>query len=485
MAVACGDGFTIFLTEQGDVWACGRNKDGQLGLGTDVHQLLPSHVGGRKVFSGESLVMVATREKHTAGVAKDGALWSWGDGHFGQLGHGDRKPRQRPQRLGKERFGGSPAVMVACGGGHTLVLTAAGLVWSCGYGFFDQLGHGDHKDKLRLTLVADKQFRKAHIVMVAAGGCHSVALGAEGQVWTWGFKGHWKKGNGKNHGAAVPMLLAGKALGGASAVLVAAGDGHTVAVSRDGALWAWGRGEEGQLGLGNLTNRLVPMRVGGEQEFGGQVLMAACGDWHTLAVTKAGTLWLWGRGGDGMLGLNDTNDRLVPTQVEAQHFGNAKIVSVAAGATQSAAVTEHGRLYTWGEGSRVEEETFSSSEEDEEAEEVEVPSGLGHGDGETKLVPTPVAPALLQGARVGRCYGLPPLHALAFVMGNHFRLGRAAQNAPAAADNGKDCAYVSMPGELMQRMVEACGAWPEGRTGELEGIVRLMGGGIIDERGST
>jgi len=41
------------------------------------------------------------------------------------------------------------------------------------------------------------------------------------------------------------MLLAGKALGGASAVLVAAGDGHTVAVSKDGALWAWGRGEEG------------------------------------------------------------------------------------------------------------------------------------------------------------------------------------------------------------------------------------------------
>jgi len=227
------------------VWACGRNKDGQLGLGTDVHQLLPSHVGGRKVFSGKPLVMVATREKHTAGIAQDGALWSWGDGRFGQLGHGDRKPRQRPQRLGRERFGGSPAVKVACGGGHTLVLTAAGPVWSCGYGFFDQLGHGDHKDKVRLTLVSDKQLRKAHIVMVAAGGCHSVALEAEGQVWTWGFKGHWNQGNGKNHGGVVSMLLAGKALGGASAVLVAAGDGHTVAVSKDGALWAWGRGEEG------------------------------------------------------------------------------------------------------------------------------------------------------------------------------------------------------------------------------------------------
>mmetsp|Transcript_66033 Transcript_66033/g.107128 ORF Transcript_66033/g.107128 Transcript_66033/m.107128 type:complete len:418 (+) Transcript_66033:600-1853(+) len=417
--------------------------------------------------------MMAAGSMHTAGVTKDGTLWSWGDGFYSQLGHGDRKPRERPERLGREMFGRSPAVMVACGGGHTLVLTAAGLVWSCGYGFFDQLGHGDHKDKLRLTLVADKQFRKAHIVMVAAGGCHSVALGAEGQVWTWGFKGHWKKGNGKNHGAAVPMLLAGKALGGASAVLVAAGDGHTVAVSRDGALWAWGRGEEGQLGLGNLTNRLVPMRVGGEQEFGGQVLMAACGDWHTLAVTKAGTLWSWGVGDDGRLGHNDDNNRLVPTQVEAQHFGHAKIVSAAAGNAHSAAVTEHGGLYTWGRG-----------REDDEYEN-EFPAGLGHGDGETKLVPTRVVPALLQDTRVGRCHGLPPLHALAFVMGNHFRLGRAAQTALAAVDNCRHSGYVSMPRELVQWMVEACGVWPEGRAGELEGVVRLLGGGMMKPRGST
>ena len=77
-----------------------------------------------------------------------------------------------------------------------------------------------------------------------------MALEAEGQVWTWGFKGHWNQGNGKNHGGVVSMLLAGRALGGASAVLLAVEDGHTVAVSKDGALWAWGRGEEGQLGVG-------------------------------------------------------------------------------------------------------------------------------------------------------------------------------------------------------------------------------------------
>jgi alpha-tubulin suppressor-like RCC1 family protein len=57
----------------------------------------------------------------------------------------------------------------------------------------------------------------------------------------------------------------------------------------------------------------------------------ACGEDHTLAVTKAGTLWSWGNGASGKLGHNDENNRLVLTQVESQHFGHAKIVSATAG----------------------------------------------------------------------------------------------------------------------------------------------------------
>ena len=476
MAVACGRGFTVVVVEKGDLWSFGKGASGQLGLGTDKDQLLPALVGGAcGVFDGEAVVMVAAGTSYTAGVTKDGALWSWGEGYHGQLGHGDSEPRQRPERLGREMFDGSPAVMVACGGGHMLVLTAMGLVWSCGFGGCGQLG-GDAGMQLVLTLVAAERFGGAQIVMVAAGAAHSVALGTNGRVWTWGSNDDGQLGHNDTRQRLVPTQLAGKALGWSATVMVAAGGFHTVAVMIDGVLWAWGHGRRGKLGLGDEHDRLVPARVGAEEEFGGSpVLMAACGDLHTLAVTKAGTLWSWGGGKDGRLGHDDENNRLVPTQVEAQHFGDAKIVSATAGHAHSAAVTEHGGLYTWGTGTRVESDDG----------EVEVPWGLGHGDGETKSVPTRLAPALLLGMRVGRCYGLPPLHALAFAMGNHSRLGRAAQTAPAAAHNGKDCAYVSMPGELVQRIVEACGTWPEGRAGQLEGVVRLLGGGMIDEREST
>jgi len=62
---------------------------------------------------------------------------------------------------------------------------------------------------------------------------------------------------------------------------------------------------------------------------------------------------------------------------------------------------------------------------------------------------------------------------------------RQVVKAQATADDGKDCEYVMMPGELVQRVVEACVSWPEGRAGELEGVVRLIGGGMVTMKGSV
>jgi alpha-tubulin suppressor-like RCC1 family protein len=109
--------------------------------------------------------------------------------------------------------------------------------------------------------------------------------------------------------------------------------------------------DSGQLGLGDTNDRLVPTLVGSEEVFeGSKVRTVACGHVHTLAVTEAGELWAWGYGAQARLGLNDGQDRLVPTRVDPQHFAHALISAVAAGHFHSAAVTADGALYTWGQG---------------------------------------------------------------------------------------------------------------------------------------
>jgi len=90
---ACGCDFTGLVTEDGEVWACGViekgnvwacGEDDALGHGNHEHQLAPAHVGGRDVF-GSRVIMMATGSRHAACVTKDGTLWSWGDGGFGQV----------------------------------------------------------------------------------------------------------------------------------------------------------------------------------------------------------------------------------------------------------------------------------------------------------------------------------------------------------------------------------------------------------------
>ena len=111
---------------------------------------------------------------------------------------------------------------------------------------------------------------------------------------------------------------------------------HTVAVTIEGEMWVWGCGNHGQLGLGDEANRLAPTLVGAQAVFGGSpVLTVACGKCHSLVVTKDGVLWTFGRGDDGALSHNDRNTTLVLTRIEAQHFGNANIVSIAGGLRQA------------------------------------------------------------------------------------------------------------------------------------------------------
>jgi alpha-tubulin suppressor-like RCC1 family protein len=111
-------------------------------------------------------------------------------------------------------------------------------------------------------------------------------------------------------------------------VFVAAGGLHTVALAEGGVLWVWGFGDYSQLGLGDRDSRLVPTRLGAGEVFGGSLVrMETCGGFHTRLVTEEGVVWAFGKGEHGRPGLNNEDDRLVPTHVDPQRFSGAQVAT--------------------------------------------------------------------------------------------------------------------------------------------------------------
>ena len=174
---------------------------------------------------------------------------------------------------------------------------------------------------------------------IAGGESHTLTIKTDGTLWAWGKNDFGQLGLGTS--GLANYKSSPTQVGALTDWLnIAGGIYHTLATKTDGTLWAWGRNNNGQLGLGNITNYSSPKQVGALTTWS----KIACGGIHTLAIKTDGTLWAWGDNGSGQFGLGDTLDRSSPVQVEnATNWAN-----IAAGNGHTLAIKTDGKLYAWG-----------------------------------------------------------------------------------------------------------------------------------------
>uniref|UniRef100_A0A7S1RVS7 Ultraviolet-B receptor UVR8 n=1 Tax=Alexandrium catenella TaxID=2925 RepID=A0A7S1RVS7_ALECA len=161
---------------------------------------------------------------------------------------------------------------------------------------------------------------------IACGEAHCVALDLEGHLFAWGgnewcqVRDHEPcrgerccKDSGCSDVLAVPAPTAGEAVHLPMPVqvsvrfaAVACGSQFSVALDRSGSIWTWGGGEGGVLGLGvaGLSGRARPGRV--EPSALGTCTSVACGSFHSLAIIGNGELYAWGRAEGGQLGIAES-----------------------------------------------------------------------------------------------------------------------------------------------------------------------------------
>ena len=185
----------------------------------------------------------------------------------------------------------------------------------------------------------DYDFSSAgEIVQVAAGGTHSAAVTKDGDLYMWGSNGAGQLGVYSNANSKIPIKVnnSSSTLPEKSVKYVALGGNHSAAITKDGSLYIWGWNNYGQLGDGTTTERYTPIKIMDN------VASVSLGDYHSAAVTKDGSLYMWGNNSSGQLGDGTTTSRYTPVKI----MNN--VASVSLGSSHSAAITKDGSLYMWG-----------------------------------------------------------------------------------------------------------------------------------------
>ncbi|KAH0501347.1 E3 ubiquitin-protein ligase HERC2 [Microtus ochrogaster] len=231
-------------------------------------------------------------------------------------------------------------------GHHYLALAATGEVYSWGCGDGGRLGHGDTvplEEPKVISAFSGKQAGK-HVVHIACGSTYSAAITAEGELYTWGRGNYGRLGHGSSEDEAIPMLVAG--LKGLKVIDVAcgSGDAQTLAVTENGQVWSWGDGDYGKLGRGGSDGCKTPKLIEKLQDL--DVIKVRCGSQFSIALTKDGQVYSWGKGDNQRLGHGTEEHVRYPKLLEG--LQGKKVIDVAAGSTHCLALTEDSEVHSWG-----------------------------------------------------------------------------------------------------------------------------------------
>jgi alpha-tubulin suppressor-like RCC1 family protein len=235
--------------QYGQLWLWGDNQYGQIGDDTTVYR--SSIV--QTICAGQDWNNFSIKYTHTAAIKDDGSLWMWGDNTLGGLGDNTKTSRSSPVQ--------------------TVSQTYDWLAVSAGYRF-------------------------------------TIGLKQDSTLWSWGTNNLGQLGLDSTVAKSSPnQITAGPVVGWQK---ISAGYLHAAAVARDGSLWCWGNNSYGQVGLVNPTNISQPIQTA----IGGNDWQdVSCGRNFTLALKKNGSVWAWGVNAYGQYGNNTVVLRRTPVNV--------------------------------------------------------------------------------------------------------------------------------------------------------------------------
>jgi len=342
------NGHTLALTDasEGDTrtvsW--GWNAFSQLGSNKNPNELSPIEVTTFEADE-EDIVSLAAGKQHSLALTKSGKVFAWGSNSTGQIGNkGHDLSYTKPQEVkayDKKRSDQQYTeqllkniISIQAGDQHSVALKADGTVWTWGSNEFDQLGQHDYIPT-GTKRVAEQVLGLEDIVEINSYRSHNLALDEDGTVWSWGENWGGQMSTGLES-TKTPYEVEGLP----SIESIATGSFHSLALDQDGNVWSWGINDFDQRNPDDRSYA-TPYLVPGLTD----IQSISAGDAHNLAINEDGKVLAWGNNSFGEVGISQSTE-IVTTPESLDELDN--VAEVAAGDQYSTAKTEDGTIYTWG-----------------------------------------------------------------------------------------------------------------------------------------
>ncbi|XP_075987521.1 regulator of chromosome condensation 1 isoform X2 [Anticarsia gemmatalis] len=347
--VYAGGMHTIALDSSGKVWTFGCNDEGALGRATADDS---EEGAARAVALPAPAVAVSAGDSHSAALLNNGDVYAWGafrdsHGSMGLIVRGrEGKSSKSPVKIDI----GEPGAALASGGDHLVILSTSGAVYTMGCGEQGQLGRlsqrsasRDARQGLSALLVPSKVTLKAGASRIWAGYHATFVLDANNEkMFAWGLNNYGQLGiTGEKRKTALyaPSECDAFSSRGTNWQRVAPGQHHSLALDANGLVYAIGRCEYGRLGLGDRPGDaevLEPIPALQNKK----CISIAAGTSNSFAVTHTGEVVSWGMGSEGTLGTGHSRDCAAPTAAVTPALAPRVPVHVSAGGQHTVLLVE-------------------------------------------------------------------------------------------------------------------------------------------------
>ena len=304
-----------------------------------VLMLLPMlTVPAAQAFSDSRANVMGAGSAHSVAIDENGTLWAWGDNSQGQLGDGSWINRRVPVRI----MDGVTAV--SAGDRYNLAIRNDGSLWAWGQNDRGQLGDGTTVNRRSPVRILEDVIYVAAGWKRTEGGLgggtpsslwqHSLAITSDGSLWAWGDNIVGQLGDGTTVSRHRPVRVMD------GVVAVSAGDMFTMVIRDDGSLWAWGQNSRGQFGNGTTVSSRIPVRLMDS------VAAVYAGDAYSMVLKNDGSLWAMGQNDRGQFGNGNRTSSNVPVKLLDG------VVTISASGNHTMAVKTDGSLWVWGQNDR-------------------------------------------------------------------------------------------------------------------------------------